>query len=199
LTGIKLNIEVLEDDIPPTSKKLLKKLKDIKRQIDVMITEIRRISSNLRPTALDDFGLVVALQLLCKQFQEVHNFKIKFQPSVRERYDDHVEIAIYRIAQEALSNIAKHAEAASACMQLSDRGNAIVLTIQDDGKGFEVEKVRRQKGPGCGLGLISMRERAEMLGGSFRIESSLKSGATIHVVIPIPSSKAHEENQDPDR
>jgi len=199
LTGIKLNIEVFEDDIPKTNKKLLKKLKNIKRQIDVMITEISRISSNLRPTALDDFGLVVALQLLCKEFQQAHNLKIKFQADAREHYDEHFEIALYRIAQEALSNIAKHAEAASACVQLSDSGNAIALTIQDDGKGFELEKVRRQRGPGRGLGLISMRERAEVLGGSFRIESSPKRGATIHVAIPIPSSKAHEENQNPDR
>lgn len=212
LTGVKLNIEVLEDEIPKASRKTGKKLKEIKRQIDLMITEIRRISSNLRPTALDDFGLVIALQLLCKEFQKVQNLRVRFEHAAAERYHEHVEIALYRIAQEALSNIARHAEATSVSVQLLDRGNAVTLTIEDDGKGFEAEKNRpksplkgpsgllsRPKGSGRGLGCISMKERAELLGGTFQLESSPKKGTRIHVTIPLKSSQENEKNQNPDR
>lgn len=199
LTGMKLHLEVFEDDIPQTNKKTIKRLEEVKSQIDVMITEIRRVSSNLRPTTLDDFGLVVALQLLCKEFQKAHNLKVKFQPAVRERYDEPVEIALYRIAQEALSNIVKHAAAASVLVHLSDSGNALALIVQDDGKGVDAGKIQLQKGSRRGLGLISMRERAENLGGSFRLESAPHGGAIIRVVIPISAAKDYEEDQNIDR
>src|SRR5437899_9327259 len=152
-----------------------------------MITEIRRVSSNLHPSALDDFGLTVALQLLCKDFEKIHRTKVHFRSnnSQMERYDPHVEIALYRVTQEALSNISKHAGATVVSIQLAHRDESIVLTIEDNGKGFEVQSVQQRKSADRGLGLISMRERAEYLGGKVNIESAAKKGTSIHVEIPL--------------
>ncbi|MGH7598544.1 MAG: histidine kinase [bacterium] len=200
LTGMKLHLQALEADIPQTNSKTNKELKSIMSQIDMMMHEIRRIASNLRPTVLDDFGLVVALQLLCKEIQKLHSFKIRFQAeAIDDSHDEYAEIAIYRIVQEALSNITKQAGASSVSVRLSRREKAMALVVTDNGKGFEPENIPRQEDSGSGLGLLDMKERAELLGGSFRIDSALHRGTTINVVIPFNGSNAHEKNQNSDR
>jgi len=200
LTGMKLHLQALEADIPQTSSKTNKELKNIMSQIDMMMSEIRRIASNLRPTVLDDFGLVVALKLLCKEIQKLHSLKIRFHAeAIDDPHDEYAEIAVYRIVQEALSNIAKHAGASAVSVRLSRRDNAMALVVTDNGKGFAPENISQQEDPGSGLGLLSMKERAELLGGSFRIDSAPHRGTTINVVIPFNGLNAHEKNQDPDR
>jgi PAS domain S-box-containing protein len=194
LTGMKLNLQVLEDDFPETDGETKERLENIKRQIDLMITEIRRISANLRPAALDDFGLTVAMQLLCKEFQKTHNAEVQFKSDSDEEYDERVRIALYRIAQEALSNIAKHARATSVSVGLSHAGSIVSLVVEDNGKGFEVEEAHMQEGSRRGFGLISMRERAQLLGGSFQISSSKKAGTRIHVELPLTLPKSFEKN-----
>ncbi|GEM_PF-2051638 len=205
LTGMRLNLDAFENDVPRTNKKMIRKLGSLKRQIDKMIVEIRRISGNLRPTALDDFGLVVALQLLCREFEKTHRVKISYQASnsPTARYAAQAEIALYRIAQEALSNVARHAKASNVLIRLSEpahwaggREKALVLEIKDDGQGFVMEDYRARQPEkvvlaghsamgGRGLGLISMRERAELLGGAFRIESTPRQGTRVYVEIPV--------------
>ncbi len=187
LSGMKLNIEVLEDAIPATEKKTLSKLAQLKLQIDKMIAEIRRLSSNLHPSVLDDFGLVIAIQLLCKEFEGQQRLKIIFQSTDNQmkRYHPNTEIAIYRIAQEALSNIAKHAEASTATVQLHHNHRTVSLMIEDNGKGFDIEDTRARKGSDRGLGLLSMKERSEGLNGIFHIESSGNAGTKIFVEIPL--------------
>ena len=186
LSGMKFNIEVFEDVVPRTDKKTIAKLSQFKAQIDAMITEIRRISSNLHPSALDDFGLLIALQLLCKEYEKVHKVKVSFQSTNAQmtRYNPQIEIALYRITQEALSNIAKHAMATTVNIRLVHRDPFLHLTIEDDGKGFEPGSVQVRRGSDRGLGLISMKERSEHLGGSYRIESSIGGGTRIHIEIP---------------
>ena len=198
LSGMKFAIDILEDAIPQNKKKIIAKLRNIRNQIVEMITEIRRISSNLHPSVLDDFGLVIALQLLCKEFEKVHALKTAFQTSgsIPEHFDPQAEIALYRITQEALSNVAKHAQATEVTVQLSGEGNVIALSVKDNGKGFEMEKARTMRNGDQGLGLVSMKERAELLGGTFGIESQRNYGTKIHVKIPL---NFHEENQDTNR
>ncbi len=188
LTGMRLSLDVFENDVPRTNRKMIRKLGDLKRQIDRMIVEIRRISGNLRPTALDDFGLVVALQLLCRTFAKVHRVKISYQASnsPTARYPAHAEIALYRIAQEALSNVVRHAKASNVLIQLSEREKNLLLDIEDDGRGFVLEEGRARSDLSAqGMGLISMRERAELLGGAFRIESVPGQGTHIAVEVPV--------------
>jgi PAS domain S-box-containing protein len=187
LSGMKFNIEVFEDSIPETDKQTRAKLEKFMWQIDSMITEIRRISANLHPAVLDDFGLVVALQLLCEEFQRVQLIRINFEPPEQTlaRHDPHVEIALFRIVQEALSNIAKHAAASAATVRLGQTDGTVSLVIEDDGKGFNLDTVHARKDVDRGLGLISMRERSEDLGGKFRIETGSVRGTKIIVEFPV--------------
>lgn len=187
LSALKFNIEVFEDTVATGDRKVRSKLKHIKQQIDNMIVAIRRISADLHPSALDDFGLVIAIKLLSKEFEKVHHITTTFdsKDSQLERYDPHVEIALYRIAQEALANVAKHARANSVTLQLTHRDNNVALTIEDNGKGIDAAKLKNGKGSGHGLGLISMKERAEHLGGALRFESGPDEGTKIHVEIPL--------------
>jgi PAS domain S-box-containing protein len=187
LSGMKFNIEVFEDTIPRTNGETLEKLRHLKEQIDAMITEIRRLSANLHPAVLDDFGLVVALELLCGDFQKVQQIKIGFEPQNRNmtRFDPHVEIALFRIVQEALANIGKHSGASTVNLRLGMDDGSVRLTIRDDGTGFNPAAVRRTKDSNRGLGLISMRERTQELGGTCRIESMPGKGTTITVEIPV--------------
>ncbi|MGA9364046.1 MAG: PAS domain S-box protein [Bacteroidota bacterium] len=194
LTGMKLNLQVLEDDLPGTDGETKDKLENIKRQIDLMITEIRRISANLRPAALDDFGLTVAMQLLCKEFQKSQNAQVHFQSDSDEEYDERVRIALYRIAQEALSNIAKHTRATRVSVELSHTDRVVSLVVEDNGRGFEVEKVHRHEESPRGFGLINMRERAQLLGGSFQIRSSKRTGTRIQADLPLALADSFEKN-----
>src|SRR5262249_27327645 len=148
---------------------------------------IRRISADLHPSALDDFGLRIAVQLLCKEFEKLHNIKVTFRSteSKPERFEPSVEIALYRIAQEALANVAKHATGTTVSVQLAPRDHFVIFTIQDNGRGFDVNSPPSRKQTDRGLGLISMKERAEHLGGICEVRSSANSGTTIFVEVPV--------------
>ena len=187
LSGMALGIQVLEDRVPVRSAGIQAKLKVLKAQIDAMITEVRRISSNLRPTSLDDFGLLTALQLLCKERETTSGFKIAFQADavVAERHDVHLEIAVYRIVQEALTNAAKHANAKNVRVQLKQEDRAFVLAVEDDGRGFDESAMQARKRTERGLGLVSMKERSEHFGGTFRIQSMPGKGTRVEVEIPL--------------
>src|SRR5258706_9612189 len=113
LSGMKFNIEVFEDTLVNGDQPTRGKLDQFKKQIDGMIIEIRRLSTNLHPSVLDDFGLIVALKLLCEEIEKIQKIKILFEPADGKmgRFEPHVEIALFRIVQEALSNIGKHARA----------------------------------------------------------------------------------------
>ena len=187
LTGMKLRAEVLDGDVLPANKRVSKGLRDFTKELDQTIVEVRRLSSNLRPSVLDDFGLITALRLLCKDFEKLHGIGTTFRAgeSARNAFDPDVEIALYRIAQESFSNIAKHANASHLALTLQQENNAVLLIIKDDGRGFTGENVARSRSDSHGLGLISMRERAELLGGSFHLDSSEGNGTTITVTIPL--------------
>lgn len=196
LSGMKLNMEVLEDDVRSTDRKMFRTLRSFRKQFEQTISEVRRMSSNLRPTVLDDFGLTIAINLLAREFEKAHKTRVKVEtgdPSLR-RLDPQVEIALYRIAQESLANIAKHAGASLVTVSLRHRGREMEFVVQDDGKGFDEHDTMQARREGHGLGLISMRERAELLGGTCVIESAKNRGTSIHVTIPLEANAGHEEN-----
>lgn len=201
LSGMKFRVEALEVDVPARNKHVANGLRHFTQELDKTITEVRRISSNLRPSALDDFGLVTALRMLCKDFEKQHNIRTTFHlgDSALENIDPQIEIALYRIAQEALSNTARHANASALSLHLVREGSALRLIVEDDGNGFQWENVTRSRGPGHGLGLISMRERSELLGGRFEVDSVCDKGSTISVTIPMGEENRHEKNQNTHR
>jgi signal transduction histidine kinase len=155
--------------------------------------EAREISYNLMPSVLDDFGLAPALQLLSEQFSNRTNVKVQFHThGITERLDSNLEIALYRIVQESLNNVSKHAEATEVDLQIIRHGDRVRLVIEDNGKGITTEPgLLRATGKG-GMGLPGMRERATSLGGELIIDSTPDNGTLITVEVPLVKLNPHE-------
>ncbi|HTO95047.1 MAG TPA: ATP-binding protein, partial [Bacteroidota bacterium] len=127
-----------------------------------------------------------ALNLLCRDFGRSCGVAVTFQPGPAASYGKDIEIALYRVAQEALANIAHHAGARSVLVRLALLQGVVSLLVEDDGRGFDAAGLRAQGGPPPGLGLISMKERAQLFGGSMYLASAPGQGTRIHVEIPLP-------------
>jgi len=154
--------------------------------IQKAIEETRRIQMALRPSSLDDLGILPTLNWFCREFQKTYSgIHIQTQISMEEKdVPDHLKTVIYRICQEAFNNIAKHSKAKVATLFLR-KTDQIELVIEDDGQGFNLEEKTSAGNHDRGLGLTSMRERAELLGGSFAVESIHGSGTTIRLSWPL--------------
>jgi PAS domain S-box-containing protein len=186
LSGVKLSLNLLEEKIP-SARTLRKKLRTLKEQVNSKIVDVRRLSVSLRPSALDDFGLVVALSRLTEDCARLYKIPISFhtEGEVVEYYHDEVETALYRITQEGLSNLQKHSRAHRGNVSLSHVEHNLTLEIEDDGVGFDEATLLQEHVPGEHLGLVSMKERAMLLGGALRIDSEPAKGTKIHVEIPL--------------
>ena len=154
--------------------------------IQKAIEESRRIQMALRPSSLDDLGILPTLNWFFREFQKTYSsIHIKTQMNIEEKdVPDHLKTVIYRICQEAFNNVAKHSKAEVATLSLK-KTDKIEMVIEDNGRGFDLEEKLFAENPGRGLGLTSMRERAELTGGSFAIESIHGSGTTIRVSWPL--------------
>jgi two-component system NarL family sensor kinase len=153
------------------------------------ITEIKRISKGLRPASLDDLGLGAALQILVADYQERTNIETLLQYIDHlARHDSRIETTFYRIAQEALTNIDKYANATKVVIRFSTSKRSIIMTIKDDGDGFNVEKTIKLKHlDDSGTGLRNMQERIEFLGGQFSLFSSPDKGTIIKIKLDFDS------------
>lgn len=180
LSAAKLNFGMI--DFVNNSNK--EKTTDIVKQVDSIISkaivEARRIAHDLRPTTLDDFGLIPALRILCQEFSKITGVKIKFQvsPSL-ERIDPKIEIAIYRIVQESFNNISKYAEASEVHLDLYRKDEQVFVRVKDNGKGFDADNIIKTKKAGGGFGLLNMKERAELIGGKVEILSTPGHGTEL--------------------
>lgn len=185
LTAIKFNIEILEDLIPKDSPDY-KRIEDTKNLLDTTMAEAREIAYNLMPSVLEDFGLAPALQLLCDQFSQRNSIKVEYRShGLTARLDPTLEVSLYRIVQEALNNIAKHAEAKEASVQVIRHASGIRLTIEDSGKGFDPSADARSINERRGMGLVSIRERVASFQGTVMIDSAPNAGTTIVVDISL--------------
>jgi PAS domain S-box-containing protein len=192
LTAIKFNVEILEDAADLQSDEDRRRIADIKSLLDNAMAEAREISYNLMPSVLVDFGLVPALQYLGEQFSKRNELSVKVHTTgVEGRLDSSIEVGLYRIAQEALHNVAKHADAREVSVQLIGDTETIRLVIEDDGKGFNVSRSERNSGKPRGMGLVGMRERAASFNGQFVLESRPGRGTEIIVEVPRVTSESH--------
>jgi PAS domain S-box-containing protein len=159
------------------------RLNRVIRHLDVAIRDVMRIQMALRPPALDDLGLFSALDALCREFQDSHaHIHVERHFSLEEReMPDSIEVPLYRIAQEALENIAAHSEADSASISLARKNSFIEFVIKDNGRGFNVEEMLSSGKAG---GLSTMRERAVLSGGLFFVESGAGKGTTLRISWP---------------
>jgi len=158
--------------------------------------EIKRMALELRPSALDDLGLLPALRSLMKRMEKSFDIQVELHvQGARRRYSASVETALYRIIQEAMTNTAKYARASKLGIMFEDREKEVVVTVVDDGVGFDVEKALKS---GNGLGLFGMRERAQLLGGTLEIRSAQNEGTTVIVRIPLPKEEKENAHSRPD-
>ena len=151
------------------------------------VEEVRRISKNLRPSSLDDLGIVTTISWLLQDFTNLYaGIEIEEKIEILEDdIPDSLKIIIYRILQEALNNLAKHSQASLVRFCLRKTGGMIELFVNDNGDGFEVEDILPGDQPGRGLGIPSMRERTELSGGSFSIETRKGVGTTVRSLWPL--------------
>jgi signal transduction histidine kinase len=178
LTSILLGLRSLEEAEEGVELKLaIGKLREL---VVATLRDVRRLAVELRPTALDDFGLSAALERLATAFAEQTDIAVDFESRLQEeRLSSEVETVIYRILQEALTNVIKHAEAEHVSILLQRKDGSVTAVVEDDGRGFETGAVRED-----GLGLVGMRERVALVNGRLQIESSSGGGTTLVVEVP---------------
>ena len=176
----------LANKLPAREKASRGEVMKLSQMLGQTVEEVQRIARNLRPSVLDELGLVPALRATCTEFAERTGVSLKLAcKRLTARLPAEAELALYRILQKALENVEKHARAHHVTVCLRQR-TFVQLTINDDGIGFNPEHhAARRKGKG-GLGLLSMRERATYVGGAFKIKSVRGAGTEIEVLIPLP-------------
>jgi signal transduction histidine kinase len=172
----------------------LDQIKDLQRLLDVLARESYRIERNLHPAALERTELSEALQEYVEQWSGQTGIPLKFECEVRDaQLSLPVKIALYRIVQEALTNIYKHAGAAQSSVSLKQRGREVILIVEDNGSGLNLDAPRESTR--IGLGLRSMRERVELLGGNFELESTPGKGVCVFARLPITTDKEAEDGK----
>jgi signal transduction histidine kinase len=177
LTSILLGLKPLEDAADERHREAVAALRGL---VVSTLQDVRRLAVELRPSALDDFGLVAALERLVDTFREQTGMAVDMEARLGEaRLASEVETALYRIVQEALTNIVKHAAASHVSVVLTRKGQTVVAVVEDDGHGFDADARHED-----GLGLVGMRERVAIVGGRLRVESSADAGTTIVAEVP---------------
>jgi signal transduction histidine kinase len=178
LTSILLGLKGLEERFDdPESRAATAELREL---VVSTLQDVRRLAVELRPSALDDFGLVAALERLATSFTEQSGIAVDFQTSLGgERLSGEVETALYRIVQESLTNVVKHARARHVSILLTRKSGSIKAVIEDDGQGFDPAEGTLE-----GFGLVGMRERLALLGGRLQVESGGEAGTTIAAEVP---------------
>jgi signal transduction histidine kinase len=179
LTSILLGLRSLEDSLErEDSRKAAGELREL---VVSTLQDVRRLAVELRPKALDDFGLVPALERLTQAFAEQTGIRVDFEPTLGEkRLPTEVETSLYRIVQESLTNVVKHAQASRVSVLLTRRPGSVMAVVEDDGRGFDPEHAR-----GEGYGIVGMRERVALLDGRLQIESAPDGGTTLAVEVPL--------------
>jgi len=188
LTSLLISLAVLEESIEsPESRE---RIADTRALAHSTLRAIRTLSIDLRPSALDDLGLLPALRWYLKEYQKKCAIEVNFRSSgLKERLPAEMETALYRIVQECLTNTARHSSAKKVSVMLRETEDAIKATIKDDGCGFDYDALLKNPGQERGLGLAGMHERAVLLGGTLDISSEPGKGTTINVNIPLPYAR----------
>ncbi len=188
LTALKFHINIFEDAVHDKKKISLTRLGAVKKEINNLINEVRTISSNLRPSALDHFGLVTALKLLCSEFKKTNGLAVYFESNIEtfNRYEPNIEIGLYRITQEALSNCIKHTNVKEVFVKIEEGNSRLDLSVKDNGAGFNTKEFFNHSEKTAGhFGLINMHERTELMGGKFNIISQPGKGTIVSVIVPL--------------
>ncbi|MGM9580156.1 MAG: sensor histidine kinase [Anaerovibrio sp.] len=165
-------------------------LQELRRQIRTCLADVRQIIFDMRPMSLDDLGLVPALRQLVSKLEERKVLKTDFQVNGKERaLEKHVEVTLFRIIQEGLNNIHRHAGVSAGRLRLLFSSNDLSILISDEGRGFDMEETEEMRKSGTGnghFGILGMEERAKLIGASLNVISNPGEGTKIHVKLPYP-------------
>jgi two-component system, NarL family, sensor histidine kinase DegS len=184
LTAINVKLGTLRKVATVNSSSLKQKISSTQRLVEKSMNTVHRFARELRPPLLDDLGLIPALRSFLKDFTKRTRIPVRFTAfAAVEQLASDKRIVLYRVAQEAFTNVAKHAHAGMVELSIQRRPGVVRMEIHDNGKSFAVDRVLLAKTIKR-LGLLGMRERVEMVGGSFTIESAPGSGTTVGVQIP---------------
>ena len=183
LSALKYKVElaVIESEKQLGPKKTDAALNDILKNVTIALTELRRVSTDLRPSVLEDLGIILALKWFADEYNKIYTkLNVEFYIDVIEAdIADKNKTIIYRIVQESMNNIAKHSDAKNIYVHLVKSKRGILLQIKDDGSGFDLKKVKQRKK--SGMGLKSMEERAVKSGAKFTMKSSASTGTVVQV------------------
>jgi signal transduction histidine kinase len=200
LTGLSLNLQAAMDIAEmsgidnPLMEERLKKAHSLAVQTSM---EVTKLINDLRPTLLDSLGLAPAIQRYVETWLQPEGISTTVKTRGHERLPSEVEVALFRITQEAVNNIMKHAHAKNVDIDLQCDAEKCVLRIQDDGKGFDVGEITKVDKTGRGVGLFGMKERVTLVGGACAVESQPGKGTTIVSEVPLTGSAIDAEDQSP--
>lgn len=195
LTAVNVTLAALTKEATANTKSVKNKIASTQRLVEKSMNTVHRFARELRPQLLDDLGLIPALHSYMKGFAKRTGIRIRFTAvATVERLGNDKRTALYRVTQEALTHVAKHAHATRITVTIQRSQGVVRMEIHDDGKSFEAQRVSWAKGTKR-LGLLGMRERMEMVGGSLTVQSTPGKGTTICAQIPF--SAANKESAGP--
>jgi PAS domain S-box-containing protein len=181
LTGLKMDLAWLAKRLPRDQDVLVQKAKSMLKLVDENVKLIRKISTRLRPGILDDFGLLAAMEWQAREFDHRTGIRCGVSSNAKNIHlDKNASSSLFRVFQEALTNIARHSGAAKVNVRLKQGKNKLVMEIQDNGRGLKEDDVQPHKS----LGILGMRERVQLMEGTFTIQGTLGEGTKIRVSVP---------------
>ena len=186
LTALKIELELLENQAASTGSSIEARLTHLKGLVNRTLQDVKALSHALRPPMLDDLGLVPTLHWLVRTFQRRNAVQVHLTCNpIEERLDPDLETLVYRVAQEALTNVAKHADSPDVTLTLECSATRLRLLIEDHGRGFDVDAALRGNASDRGFGLRAMRDRVQLFGGHFQVTSAPGRGTTIQIEVPL--------------
>ncbi len=196
LTGLIMSLDSAEGVLGPELQNVHEQLARTREITARALEQTRQLILDLRPTMLDDLGLVSAIRWYAETHLSNMGTTVTFQTEgPQRRLRPELETALFRIAQETINNVARHANASHVRIHLAWKPREVILSVDDDGKGFDVQDVYARQDTGAGMGLLGMQERAEMLGGQMEISS--QPGQGTHVLLRIPTNEGMISHANP--
>ncbi|CAG7634090.1 Signal transduction histidine-protein kinase/phosphatase DegS [Paenibacillus solanacearum] len=194
MANVVLRTEIMERMMTKQAYSAVREeLYDLKGQVRGGIEEVRKIIFNLRPMALDDLGLVPTLRKFVQDYEEKSKIRTKFELIGKDmRLPSGMEVAVYRLVQEAFSNVVKHAQASHVTLEITMQQQMVKIVVADNGVGFIVDHIDKRSERANRYGLMGMRERVDLLEGRMDIESSVGAGTKLSMVIPIKAESKEE-------
>ena len=182
LTSLKMDLHQIRKDVGPDSPQLASKFHNLSLSIDQIIQGVRRIATDLRPAMLDDLGLAATIEWQLQEFEQRSGIRSRLRLTAADLpLAPETATALFRVFQEALTNVARHAQATQVEVTLQEQPDQLLLEVCDNGRGIRPAELKNGKS----LGLVSMRERVQLLSGELKISGSVDQGTTVFVKIPL--------------